>query len=78
LVGWGDIDQPTIRREGVNDDALLIHGHSHHAGAERCEQSSRWAVAWILNRYAITGGQQHSSDDVNGLLGTVRDNNIIG
>jgi hypothetical protein len=78
LVRGGDVDQPGAGRDDVNDHPLVVDRDAGHPGAEGPQQPPRRAVAGVLDGHLVAGGEQHPGDEVDRLLGSVGDHDVVG
>ena len=70
--------QPGRGRQLVDDQPLAVDPDRHHARAVRREHVARQRVAGLLDRHHVAGRDQHPGDQVEGLLGAVGDQHLVG
>lgn len=72
-----DIDGSDSAWQRINDQPLTIDWYADHANAQRLEQPPRRAVARIFDGNSIARRQQDACQDIERLLCTVRDNDVV-
>jgi hypothetical protein len=72
------MDQPGTRRDGLDDQPLVVDRHPDHLGPQRGHQPPRRAVAGALDRDPVARGQQHPGHQVDRLLGAVGHHDLLG
>ena len=78
LVGRRREHEPGRGRQLVDDQPLVVDPDRHHPGAVRREHVARQRVAGLLDRHHVAGGDEHPGDEVEGLLGAVGDQHLVG
>ena len=76
-MGRRHIDETSPVGKLLHDQAIEVDGNAGPSDAQRGEDVSRSDVAWILDRDAIAGAEQHLRDQIEPLLRAVRDRHIV-
>jgi hypothetical protein len=65
------MDEPGARRDGLDDQPLVVDRHPDHLGPQRGHQPPWRPVPGALDRDPVAGGEQHPGHHVDRLLGAV-------
>jgi hypothetical protein len=73
------VQQPGPGRDGLDHQALSVHGDAGHPVAQRLQQPPRRPVAGVLDGHLLAARrQQDPRHDVHRLLGAVGDHDVLG
>ena len=76
LVRRRDVDELGLRWQRVHHQALGVHRHGHHVGAQRLQRNARGWIARVFNGHRVARSHQHAGNQIDGLLRALRDNDI--
>jgi hypothetical protein len=65
LVGGSDVDQPGLRGNGVDNDALVVDRNADDTETLKAEQLDDRRVARLLNRDHSPRVEHYTGDEVN-------------
>src|SRR5215813_571306 len=76
LVGWRDKRQTSTRRQPGGVNAIAIYGDREQLRSGGAQNFPRALVPWVFNRDPMAALDQHSSHQIEGLLGTVHNDDL--
>jgi hypothetical protein len=77
LMRWHHVYKTRVPRHRIDHQSVTVHRHALHSKPQRLEHKPRRRIPGILDGHLITRRQQDPCNDIEGLLGAVRDDDIV-